>query len=288
VRVRAILSRPEAELDYAEAKIALDRLVDPMADREALRPELDRLTESARRLAGPDAPAGVRLGAVRKLIYESGPWNGHRPFAYDHSDPDGTHVPNKLLHVYLERRLGNCVSMPILFLILADRLGVDIALARAPLHILLRHRLPDGRIVNIEATSGGHFTRDEWYCQNFPMSERALASGLYMRSLSRREAVTLMASTVLEQLAREERFEEAIAVADAILEQDARAGEALVHQSSAYGRLLDREFTRAFPIPYLIPERLRSRRLMLIERNTSLLAAAEALGWSDQGATRLL
>jgi hypothetical protein len=79
--------------------------------------ELDQMAEEARRLAGPSPTEGDLLAALRKLIYESGPWNGYRPFAYDHSDPYGDHISNKLLHAYLATRLGNCISMPVLFLI---------------------------------------------------------------------------------------------------------------------------------------------------------------------------
>jgi regulator of sirC expression with transglutaminase-like and TPR domain len=277
--VRAILARPDEELDYARAKLALDRIIDPALDADRVLAAIDRLAEAASRLAGAGASSGARLAALRRQIYERGPWNDYHPCDYDHSDPDGTHIPNKLLHVYLRRRLGNCVSMPILFLILARRLGLDMALASAPLHIFLRYRSPEGGIFNLETTSGGHPARDEWYRHNFPMSDRALASGLYMRSLTRREGVALMATTVLEHLLLGGRHEEAIAVARIILEHDPRAGQVMAAQGTAYGRLLEVEFIEKYPIPYLIPEALRPRRLMLIERNVSLFSAAEALGW---------
>jgi hypothetical protein len=53
----------------------------------------------------------------------------------------------------------------------------------------------------------------------------------------------------------------------------------IVAQASAYGRLLHREFERKYPVPFLIPEHLRARRLHLMERNHSLFQAAEAMGW---------
>jgi len=275
--VRKILA--DNSLDYARTKVALDQLVDPSANGDKTLREVDRLTKAAKLLAGPNTATSARLAAIHKLIYESGPWNDGRPFAYDHGDPEGTHIPNKLLHVYLRRRLGNCVSMPILFLIFAERLGVDTALARAPSHIFLRHRMADGRIANIETTSGGHPARDEWFRQNFPMSERALASGLYMRSLSRREGMALMATMVLEHLAEKRRWNEVIAVAEAILAHDPRAADVLVWQGSAYGHLLESEAGARFAVPLLLPVAPLARRLMLMERNNSLIHAAETLGW---------
>lgn len=236
--VGTILSVTDGELDHGRAKLALDSLVDPSLDGEAAMAELDRMADRARDLAGPGAPEGVRLGAVRRLIYDSGPWNGRRPFGYDHSDPLGTAIPAKLIANYLERRLGNCVSMPILFLILAEKLGIAFRLASAPHHMFLRYLAPDGSTINVEATSGGHPARDIWYRRNFPMSDRALASGLYMRTLSRREGLALMATTLLEHLLGGRRYEEAIAVAKVILEHNPRDGQVMVAQASAYAGLI--------------------------------------------------
>ncbi len=281
--VRAILAVPERDIDHGSAKLALDALVDPSLDSGAAMADLDRMADRARDLAGPGAAEGARLGAVRRLIYDSGPWNGHRPFGYDHGDPLGTAIPGKLIANYLERRLGNCVSMPVLFLILAEKLGVALRLASAPHHMFLRYLAPDGTVINIEATSGGHPARDIWYRRNFPMSDRALASGLYMRTLSRREGLALMATTVLEHLLVSRRYEEAIAVATVILEHNPRDGQVMVAQASAYAGLIRTRFAARYPMPILIPEALRPGYWLLQQRNNALFAAAEALGWEPDG-----
>lgn len=277
--VRSFLSAPDEELDYARAKLAFDRLIDPSADVTPQLAELDALTAEALRLAGPDPTDMNKLGALRHLLYEAGPWNGNRPFGYDHSDPLGQELRNKLLPVYLATRLGNCVSMPILFLILGDRLGLNLALVSAPLHIFVRYQGAEGPLINIDATSGGHPARDEWYLQHFPMSEKALANGLYMRSLSRREGVALIATTVVEHLMQERRFEEAIPVAEIILAHHPRESLTRVNLASAFGGLMRRDFEEKYPCPSLIPPHLRSRYLMLANRNRSTMEAAEALGW---------
>jgi len=280
---RTILAVEDGALDHSRAKLALDALVDPSLDAAATTAALDRMADEAWRLAGPGAPEGARLGAVRRLLHDSGPWNGHRPFGYDHGDPLGTAIPGKLIANYLERRLGNCVSMPILFLILAEKLGVALRLASAPHHMFLRYLAPDGTTINIEATSGGHPARDIWYRRNFAMSDRALATGLYMRTLSRREGLALMATTLLEHLLAGRRYEEAIAVADVILEHNPRDGQVMVAQASAYGGLIRARFADRYPMPILIPEPLRPLYWLFQQRNDALFAAAEALGWEPDG-----
>jgi regulator of sirC expression with transglutaminase-like and TPR domain len=204
--------------------LALDKIVDPSLNVAATIAELDRMAKEARRLAGPSPTEGDLLSALRKLIYESGPWNGQRPFDYDHAGLKNLRV--KLISHYLETRLGNCVSMPILFLILADKLGLDVALALAPVHLFLRYRDPDGRVTNLEATAGALPARNLWMRQERNVPDRGVKSGFYMRSLSRREGVAAMALTVVEHLMNRRRFEEAIAVCGIILRHNPREGMA--------------------------------------------------------------
>jgi hypothetical protein len=84
--VRGVLSQPDDRLDYGRAKLAFDRIVDPSLNADAALAEIDRLAGSASALAGADASPAARLSALRRVIYESGDWNGRRPFAYDHAD----------------------------------------------------------------------------------------------------------------------------------------------------------------------------------------------------------
>jgi hypothetical protein len=86
--VESILSASGGSLDYAEAKLRLDALADPSLDLSAARRELDRLSELALAMAGPNADDAARMGALRRLIYQPGPWNAFRPFHYDPDDPD--------------------------------------------------------------------------------------------------------------------------------------------------------------------------------------------------------
>ena len=276
--VRAVLSVGDAGLDYGRAKLAFDQLVNPVHAVADTMAQLDRLVDGAHQLAGPSASPDARLAALSRLLYVAGPWNDHRPFAYDHDDPLGQRIGNKLLAVYLATRRGNCISMPALFLILADKLGLDVALATAPLHVFLRYRSEGGRVVNIEATNG-HPARDEWYRERMPMSDRAVESGLYLRSLTRREGVALMATTVLEHLVEQRRYGEALGVSEAILEHAPRDAYTMVKQGSVCAELIRSEFTGKYRTPALVPPPLRARYLMLVERNRSTFEAAEALGW---------
>jgi regulator of sirC expression with transglutaminase-like and TPR domain len=277
--VQSILSVPDDRLDYARAKLAFDRIIDPSINIDATLAEIDRLARRATTLAGPGASPARKLAALRTVIYQAGAWNGGRPFSYDHADPLGTNVRNKLISTYLRTRRGNCVSMPILFLLVGERMGLNLALSTAPLHIFLRYTDESGREINLEATSGAWPARAIWYRQNLPMSDRAIESGLYMRTLSRREAVALMASTVVDFLIGEGRFQEAIEVAEIVLRHYPRDGYTRVKLGTACAELMRVDFIERFQIPGAMPPALRGRVMTLAQCNQEAFNAAEALGW---------
>jgi regulator of sirC expression with transglutaminase-like and TPR domain len=277
--VKAVLSQPESNLDFLAAATAFDRAIDKGTDTSAARATVARLVDAARQMAGPKPSDRYKLAAVRQAIYVSGAWNYSRPFAYDLKDPLGRQVRSKMLSTYVRTRKGNCVSMPVLFLIVADKIGLKVRLAAAPLHLFVRYTDPAGLDYNLEATSGGYDAPGELYRRNMPMSDRAIRSGLYMRTLSKRETIAQMAASVLDFLMDERRYQEAADVADAMLAVNPRDAYALVKKGSAMGGMLQAEFDGRYPVPALIPPALRPRYAMLAAANEKAFRDAEALGW---------
>jgi hypothetical protein len=111
-----------------------------------------------------------------------------------------------------------------------------------------------------------------------PMTDRALANGLYMRSLGRREGVALMATTLLEHLVGAGRAADGIEVADVILGCSPRDGHILVWKANAFARMartIEETFGEVFRMP-LLP---RLRHLALVRENERVFARAQALGW---------
>lgn len=254
-------------------------MVDPTTDSAATQKEVARLIAAASTFADTRASEGAKIDAVRKVLYEAGPWNSNRPFTYDQSDPLGENIKHKLLPHYLKSRLGNCVTMPTLFMIVGRGIGLNLTLTTAPLHVLVRYARPGLHPFNIEATSGGGFARDAWYRQQFPMSDRAIESGLYLRTHTDQETVAVMATTVLDYLASVGRNEEAISVADAILAANPKDGYTMVRKGSVIAAMMQAEFLEKYPIPAMIPFDLRARYIALAAANQKAFADAEALGW---------
>lgn len=279
--VKAILERPAARLDYLDAAKTFDGLIDKTSNIPATNAMVARLVDASRQMAGPNPSDSYKLSAMRQAIYVAGAWNYNRAFSYDLDDPFGRNIKDRLLSTYVQTRKGNCVSMPALFLIVADKIGLDVHLSAAPLHLFIRYTDPSGIDHNLEPTSGGHEARAEWMRQHMPMSDRSIASGFYMRTLTKRETIAEMATTVMDYLLGEHRYQEAIDVADAILAVNPRDAYTMVKKGSAFAGLLQVEFIDKYPNAALIPATLQPRYQMLAAANAKAFKDAEALGWEE-------
>lgn len=285
--VRSLLDKPENELDFTQAKLAIDAFADPSIDVDAIGAEIDLMVETVEKMIAtlpPEAAATSleRMRALRAFLYEPGWWNDNKPFQYDLDDPYGQQAGAQFLTTYLRTRKGNCVSMPILFLALAQRIGLEVTLSTAPLHLFIKWTdAESGKTWNLEATSGAGFTRDEHYRKLMPMTDEAVANGVYLKTLSRRETLGVMASLVLDDLLQEENYEDAIRVADVLLEVNPADSYALVKKGTAYYRLLERDIIRKYPKESDIPLTEMPRAIELSRSNQEAFAKAEALGWRE-------
>jgi regulator of sirC expression with transglutaminase-like and TPR domain len=187
----------EPSRDLLDVKLAIDAMVDPSVNTEAVKSLIDRMAAEITAMAGKDADSAIKLAALKRYLYESGAWNDNKPFQYDLDDPLGIKPANRILQRYLTIRRGNCITMPILFAALGQRIGLAMTLAEAPLHVFVKYTDDAGKVWNLEPTSGGGFTRDEWYREKLPMSDQAVANGVYLRALPHEEAVTVIASFLL-------------------------------------------------------------------------------------------
>lgn len=279
--IRKILELPEEKIDLASVKVSIDHMIDPSINVENTLKQLEAMTEAIRAGFPTNASSRDKLEVLRSYVYKAGPWNGHRPFQYDLSDPYGSDIRNKLLSTYLATRKGNCISMPFLFIVLGQKLGIDLTASTAPLHVFVKYRDEAGTHYNLEATSGAGFTRDAWIQKQLPMTEQALANGIYMQPLTKKETVALMAGTLLELYSDQGKDESAVALEKLTLQYYPKDVSAMLNASTSYSRLRTRHFVSKYARKADIPgEKLpyfeELEHGMLFWRNR-----AEALGWHE-------
>jgi regulator of sirC expression with transglutaminase-like and TPR domain len=280
--LRAQFEIPDDRVDYAAAKLVVDRLIDPATDTAAVGRELDRWERAVRSNVPADPTARQVLDALLKTLYEPGPWNHGKPFTYDLSDPLGKNRKNKQLATYLATRKGNCISMPILFAILGQRLGLPVALATAPNHVMVKFADDIQQAwLNVEATAGG-FKYDSSYQRETGITEKALDNGLYLRPLTPREGVGVIASTLMEHYGARKDADALMAVADLALAANPKDSVAMIWKANAYYLQLQQRYVSKYPDLADVPVAQHADYRRLSRENLAWFAKAEDLGWTEK------
>nr|WP_255626458.1 transglutaminase-like domain-containing protein [Xanthomonas sp. NCPPB 1067] len=122
--IKTLVATPEEQIDLATAKLTIDSVIDPTVDAKAALAQLDSLASRVKSRFPNDATRQIKLELLVTSLSQPGPWNDYQPFSYDLDDPFGKDIRNKLISTYLTTRKGNCVSMPILLVILGQKLGL--------------------------------------------------------------------------------------------------------------------------------------------------------------------
>ena len=89
---------------------------------------------------------------MNTYLYRKGWWNDSIAFTYDLDDLEASKKENQFLNGYLATKKGSCITMPMLHLVLADRLGWPVYPVLTPKHYFCRYIEPGFEENNIEAT----------------------------------------------------------------------------------------------------------------------------------------
>lgn len=113
------------------------------------------------------------------------------PFRYDFDDVfGGKSWENMFVTKLLTTRKGNCHSMPYLYKILCEELGVPCFLALAPNHIYIKHRSEKAGMYNTELTSAS-FPIDAWLMASGYITLESIQNGVYMDALNDKQCIAL-------------------------------------------------------------------------------------------------
>jgi hypothetical protein len=125
-------------------------------------------------------------------IESAGRMYKYLPFRYDFNDVFG-HTNSESLFVskLLLTKSGNCHSLPYLYKILAEDLGVEANLALAPNHIYIKHKSIKDGWYNTELTSG-IFPIDAWLMASGYIHIDAITNGVYMKALNNKESIAVV------------------------------------------------------------------------------------------------
>lgn len=117
----------------------------------------------------------------------------HFPFFYDFDDYKGEKDHrNFFVTKAFATGSGQCNSLPAVYLILAEQLGVQAYLSFVPHHALIMYRGNDGSWNNYEVTASTKLS-SKWYKEWLHIKTTAIQSGIYLKPLNKREVVANLA-----------------------------------------------------------------------------------------------
>ena len=264
-----------------ETKLTIDKLIDDDLDVAATRSQIESMVKDIDSMTTPAMTGWQKMDALRTYIYDAGEWNNETAFSYDLDDPQGISRESRLIHNYLNTRKGNCVSMPVLHAILGQEIGLDMTLSTAPLHVFVKYTDESGKTINIEATSGGHPARAEWYQKNLPMLPKAIKNGMFMDELTPEQTIAVVGYDLTSHLLRTEDYENAILVSERLIPLFPNYAPLYMGRGSGYYKLIERDFRSKFPNANDIPKELQSQFMSFMQQNTISFQKADALGWAD-------
>lgn len=167
-RFARLVARPEPEIDLALGAVLIAGHGRSPVDESGVLAELDADAELVRIRLDAGDPAAIVTERVHDVLYRELGFRG--PVAADYGDP-----ANSLIDAVLARRVGLPISLAIIELEVAARVGVDLVGIGLPGHFLVGS--PDGQL--FDPTDGGRtLTPDD--CQ--ALIRRAIGDGVLFHS----------------------------------------------------------------------------------------------------------
>ncbi|MCB6089620.1 hypothetical protein LIS90_13565, partial [Flavobacterium psychrophilum] len=118
----------------------------------------------------------------------------HLPLKYDFEDFNGDKNWSKMFVTkLLKTGKGQCHSLPLLYLTLAEEIGATAYLALAPKHSYIKFQDENKKWYNIELTNG-MFTAPSFILNNGYVRSEALQNHIYMQELSKKELLAQLYS----------------------------------------------------------------------------------------------
>ena len=238
----------EPNIDLARMKLSIDKVIDPTIDVAATLETIDKMVAQIKAMLREGDSSMVKMLILKQYLYHKGHWNNYQAYRYDLTDPQGSklsknNLQNNLLTTYLKTKQGNCVTMPLLFVILGERIGLKVTLSTAPLHYFVKFTEQETGIThNLETTSGAGFTREAWYREQMPMTDKAISNGLYLQPLTKKELIATMVITLAEYYMRKQEYNKAIDTFQVTLKHYPKSIYSIVKTASAFAKLLKQEF----------------------------------------------
>ena len=165
----ASLVADDASLPLLEAAVAVAQHDYPRLDVQTTLAEVDTLAARLKRRLAADAAPMQRLRLLNRFFFQELGFSGN---VNDYYDPRNSYV-----HCVLETRRGIPITLALLYVELANQIGLDACGISFPGHFLAKVHMPQGEIV-IDPFTGQSMSRDALDALLVPYRRRGARNGL--------------------------------------------------------------------------------------------------------------
>lgn len=171
----------EDSADVALSALTLAREIYPDLEIARYMGVIEGLARRVAVIAGGTADPEQRIRSLNTVLFRD------EKYRYDLNPFARSVETYNFLHGILDTKLGTCVTLPMLYITVAQKVGYPIYPVPVPDHYFVRYRHPTFAGANIECTSRGNCYTDASYIERFAVSKKGLESGAYMRTMTYRE-----------------------------------------------------------------------------------------------------
>jgi len=188
--VEDLFALPEEKINIGVASLVLAKEFYPNLNVDFFLYSFDYMSQRFNEVFGQYENPDERVRELNTYFYKPGHWNDGITFGYDDDDLHVTKLSNRFINGYIASKKGSCITMPLLYVILGERLGWPIYPVRSAKHFFVRY-IPEGISFNfeqnIETTNGGSFISNEQYKLDVQIPDEAIENGVYLRTLTKKE-----------------------------------------------------------------------------------------------------
>lgn len=235
----SLLVSSDEHFPLLEAAVALAQDEYPELDVQQVLGEVDQLLARLKRRLPADSTGLVKLRLLNQFFYHDLSFSGNINNYYD---PD-----NSYPHAVLRTRRGIPISLAVLWLELAQGLGLNARGVAFPGHFMVKVNLPKGQVV-IDPFTGQSLSREDLserlmpfkQVSDFPEAEMADADiplGLYLQSAKPRDIITRMLHNLKEVHKTAEDWQRLIPVQDRLIALNPDAWSEYRDRGLAYAEL---------------------------------------------------
>lgn len=214
LRLNRVALLPDETIDLLHGALLVSELYHPGLDVEPYLRHLDALALDAESAVPREAPLMDRLAAFNRFLFVDQGFSGNRE---DYYDPR-----NSFIDQVLDRRLGIPISLSVVYLELARRIGIPAFGVGFPGHFLVRVGIGPSVVLLDPFASGVSVDEDELDRRLVDVfGEEGLVSvrshpGL-LRVASKREIMVRLLSNLKVIFARQEQLDEVLIAVNGIL-----------------------------------------------------------------------